>query len=169
MLLAEPAQNKATRGAAKMQKLSEPAFAQQLQEALSRGGRVVIIEPALPLPPPRDRDEAELIVAFCTLFDLQAREARLLAKLLANEYQTLEELRAAVAPKRTPNSMRTFLSLLRKKLATHAIEITHAHGIGYYLGKESRQSLYQQLAQHDANNIPKRQPKAETPNARHAP
>jgi hypothetical protein len=168
MLPAEPAQNKATRGAAKMQKLSEPAFAQQLQEALSRGGRVVIVEPpAPPLPPPRDRDEAELIVAFCTLFDLQAREARLLAKLMANEYQTLEELRAAVAPKRTPNSMRTFLSLLRKKLAAHDISIRNAHGIGYYLPKDTRASVYQQLAQHDAN-IRKRQPKGERADT-HAP
>jgi hypothetical protein len=139
--------------------LSEPAFAKILQDALSRGGQVVVVQPpAPPLPPPRDRDEAELIVTFCTLFSLQAREGLLLAKLMASDYQTLEELRAAVAPKRTPNSMRVFLSLLCKKLAAHNISIKNARGVGYYLRKEVREEIYRHLARHDANNIPKRQP-----------
>jgi hypothetical protein len=139
--------------------LSEPAFAKILQDALRQGGKLVVVQPpAPPLPPPRDRDEAELIVTFCMLYGLMVREGLVLAKLMASDYQTLEELRAATAPKRTPNSMRTFLSLLRKKLAAHEISIRNAHGVGYYLPKDSRASIYQHLAQHDANNTPKRQP-----------
>jgi hypothetical protein len=148
--------------------LSEPAFTKILQDALSRGGQVVVVQPpAPPLPPPRDRDEAELVVVFCTLFSLQAREGLLLAKLMSNDYQTLEELRVAAAPKRTPNSMRVFLSLTCRKLAPHGISIKNARGIGYYLRKEVREEIHRRLAQHDAESIPKRQPKAETPNASH--
>jgi hypothetical protein len=150
--------------------LSEPAFAKILQDALSRGGQVVVVQPpAPPLPPPRERDEAALVVTLCMLFNLQAREGLLLAKLLANEYQTLEELRAAVAPKRTRSSMKVFLSLLCKKLAPHDISIKNARGIGYYLRKEVRASIYQHLAQYDANNTPKRSLKTKTLDARHAP
>jgi hypothetical protein len=139
--------------------LSEPAFAKILQDALSRGGQVVVVQPpAPPLPPLRDRDEPALTTVFCTLFNLQAREGLLIARLLAADYKTLEELRAAVAPKRTSNSMKTFLSLLRKRLATYNIEIRHAHGVGYYLPKATREEIYRRLAEYDANNIPKRHP-----------
>ena len=150
--------------------LSEPAFAKILQDALSRGGQVVVVQPpAPPLPPPRDRDEASLVATLCALFDLQAREGLLLAKLMASDFQTLEELRIAVAPKRTPNSMKIFLSLLRKKLAGYDISIKNARGIGYYLPKDARASICERLAKHDANNITERQPKAEIANASHTP
>jgi hypothetical protein len=139
--------------------LSEPAFAKILQDALSRGGQVVVVQPPEPpLPPPRERDEGELIVTFCMLFGLQAREGLLLARLMASDYQTLEELRVAVAPKRTPNSMKVFLSLLCRKLTVHEISIKNARKIGYYLPKDARDKIYKQLAKHDANDIAKRQP-----------
>jgi hypothetical protein len=137
--------------------LSEPAFAKILQDALSRGGQVVVVQPPAPsLPPPRDRNEAELVVVLCMLFNLQAREGLLLAKLMASDYQTLEQLRVAAAPRRTPNSMKVFLSLLGKKLAAHEISIRNARKIGYYLPKDARDKIYKQLAKHDANDIAKR-------------
>jgi hypothetical protein len=43
-------------------------------------------------------------------------------------------------------------------VAAHHISIKNARGVGYYLRKEVREEIYRQLAQHDANNIPKRQP-----------
>jgi hypothetical protein len=142
----------------KLPELSEPAFAKILQDALSRGGQLVVVQPpAPPLPPPRDRDQASLVATFCTLFSLTAREALLLAKLMASDCQTLEELRVAVAPKRTPDSMRTFMSLLRGKLAAHDISIRNAHGVGYYLPEAARQNICERLAKHDAE-IRKRPP-----------
>ena len=147
----------------KLPQLSEPAFAKILQDALSRGGQVVVVQPpAPPLPPPRERDEAALVVTLCMLFNLQAREGLLLAKLMAGDYQTLEALRVAVAPKRTPASMRVFLSLLGKKLAAHEISIKNAHGIGYYLPKDARDKIYRRLAEYDAGVILTRPPKPDT-------
>jgi hypothetical protein len=139
--------------------LSEPAFAKILQDALRRGGQVLVVEPpAPPLPPPRERNEPELVAACCTLFDLTAREGLVLAKLMCADYQTLQVLRDAAAPKRTPDSMRTFLIELRKKLAPHELTIKNGHRIGYYLPKIARDNIYNQLAQHDARSVSKRRP-----------
>jgi hypothetical protein len=146
-----------------MQKLSEPAFTKILQDALSQGAQLLVVKPpAAPLPPPRDRDEMAFIVTLCAVLGLAAREGRLLAKLMASDYQTLEELRVAIAPKRSPKSMTIFLSGLRKKLRVHGIAIKNARDIGYYLPTDAREEIHQQLAQHDAN-VPKRSLKTETP------
>jgi hypothetical protein len=144
-----------------MPKPSESTFTELLQEAVDKG-RVVIHVPTSSLPP-LHRGELSLAVTLCALFNLNAREGWVLSRLMTNDYQTLEELCAETQTTKLikpikPKSAKVFLSYLRRKLAAHDIEIVNAHSVGYYLRKKSRQSIYQQLVQHDAESIPQRQP-----------
>jgi hypothetical protein len=140
-----------------MTKLIEPAFMEQIQQAVDRGQAVIIPAPGAPAIPPR-RDMPSLAVALCLHFGLNRSEGRILAELLLHDSCTKEALGiAAPAFDRLPTTVGTvgvLINSLRKKLKHRGIEIRTINKIGYGLDRTARDKVYQQLARHDASWAP---------------
>jgi hypothetical protein len=113
--------------------------------------------------PLRDRDVAVL----CLTFDLRHTEGRMLAWLLANDYSSAEQLRAAAAAdkKLAYSSMRVFLCSLRAKLKLHNIKINTIVKLGYGISAESRAKILKGIAKYDAGGLPARPEPDLTPDA----
>jgi hypothetical protein len=135
----------------------DPAFIQQLEQAVRRGGVVVIPAPDEPNAErvlPRFKDEAELAVALSLSLKLGRSEGQILAILLANDCSSEGQLLAAAnygdSPKVSPQSIRVIMSQLRKKLAAFGVEITTLRRLGYGLRSESREEICRRLVRYDA-------------------
>jgi len=142
-----------------MPKALESAFIQQLQDAANQGHVVIIPAPVKPqyaehtTPLLRTRSGAALATALCLLFALSRSEAQMLAKLMAVDYCTEDELLVAAncgGQKIRPSSLRVIVSGLRKKLEPYSVEIIKLRKLGYGLSGGSRENVCQQLADYDA-------------------
>ena len=114
----------------------------------------------------RDRDEQ--VAALCMTFKLTHSEGRMLAMLLANDFTTVEELRAAAAApdkKLAYSTMRVFLCGLRAKLKLHNIKINTIVKLGYGIDATSRAKIHKGLAKYDAEGLSARPEPDLTPDA----
>jgi hypothetical protein len=151
-----------------MQKTLAPAFVKQIQDALSQGQVVIIPAPAgaeaPATAPPRDKDA--LTVTLCLIFRLRRSEGQILAELITHDSRTREQLhRAAIrgGPTITLGTTGTLISTLRKKLASHGIEVTNVSRLGYGLRTASREKICRWLDEHAARIIATTAPAASTP------
>jgi hypothetical protein len=99
-------------------------------------------------PPPHERTAAALAGVLSLRFALNPSEGRVLSLLLRTEVAGREELRAAASPHSTCKSLRVTMSMLRKKLEPHGIEITVLYKQGYALDRRARDKIYECLAEH---------------------
>jgi hypothetical protein len=135
-------------------------LAKQLSDAVNQGQLVVISAPLTrpgseaSTPSPRDRSETELAVVLCLVFNLRRSEGRILAKLLANDCVSQEDLHDRDNPTVAISTMSAAICVLRKKLRLHDIDITTVVGLGYGLGQESRDKIRSALSQYDDGLIP---------------
>ena len=103
-------------------------------------------------PKPGDRDANALAAALCLTLGLRHTEGRMLARLLARDYCTKEELRAAASDDKGAiaiSSTDVFIAALRKKLARHDVRISTIPTLGYGLDRTARDKIRRLLARHD--------------------
>jgi hypothetical protein len=126
-------------------------IAKQIEEALAKG-QVVLI----PVPSPQDRNEASLVAALCQLYQLRRSGARVLAKLVTQDFISKSDVFAAVrqSEQTMPDgTVNVLIHRLRQKLFPHGVEVRTMRGIGYAFCKGSREKVIWQLAEHDAGRV----------------
>jgi len=135
------------------------SFARMLQEAVEQG-QVVLVpapdrspNPAPASPHSQPKDKNSLVAALCLTLKLKLNEGRMLVELMSHDYCTKEKLQAAASDDDgcaiTVDTMRVFLSSMRKKLAVHDIRISTIPSMGYGLDGTARDKLRKMLAEYD--------------------
>src|SRR4051812_20187483 len=107
--------------------------------------------------PLRERDEASLAAVLCLLFNLRRSEGEVLMKMATQDFATKKEIHAAASQNDqtiAESTVSVMISVLRKKLSVHNVEITTLRGFGYALRKESRGKICRRLAKYDAGFVP---------------
>jgi len=136
---------------------------EQLRSAAERGQVVLVPTIRLnqrvmnPPPPQRSRDEESLAGALCLLFKLCRSEGYVLMKMASQDFITKNEIFASAIrddQKKADMAVSVMISVLRKKLAPHGIEIVTLRGFGYGLHKASRAKICRRLSKYDAALIP---------------
>lgn len=109
------------------------------------------------IAPLRERDEASLAAVLCLLFNLRRTEAQVLMLMSTQDFVSKEEIFAAATQNDktiAKSTVSVMISVLRKKLGIHNIEISTLRGFGYGLRKESREKICRRLVKYDAGLIP---------------
>jgi DNA-binding response OmpR family regulator len=99
-----------------------------------------------------NRDETSFVASLCLIFKLTRTEGKMLAWLLAHDYSTREELRAAASHDGqtiAASSTSVLLNTLRGKLKAHNVLVTTVNGLGYGIDAKSRSKIRKEVAKYD--------------------
>jgi hypothetical protein len=109
------------------------------------------------LPRQGQADENSLLAALCLVLQLRPRYARMLVRLLTQDYASKEDLIIALSRDgrtATPGSMNVALSRLRRELARSDIHISTIPTLGHGLDKATRAKIHRMLAGHGRGIMP---------------
>src|SRR5262249_22458021 len=121
--------------------------------------------PITPAQPPKERpkhapivrNEMSLTAALALMFKLRRSEAHVLMQRATQDFISKDEILSTVTQSDralSENTVSVHISVLRKKLLPHGIEISTLRGFGYALRRESRRKICQRLSKYDAELIP---------------
>ena len=113
------------------------------------------VDRTLAMPPLRT--ESSLIAVCCQAFKLTLNESRIFVTLLKFDHATKAELQAALSPNGDPvtniQGVGVTTHTLRKKLASHNIDIISIYGLGYRLAEGARDRTRKILAEYGQDII----------------